>query len=347
MEKIKFNDIQVFENEIKAVNKVIEHKQFIMGPEVYELEEKLAAFINAKYCVSCSSGTDALILSLMALGIGRFSAALTTPFTFVATANALRMVGTVVKFVDIEKDTFFMDASKIGYHADVIIPVDIFGGMHCLDELDRCPDKKIVLDAAQSFGSAINMDDVDMMTTSFFPSKPLGCWGDGGAVFTNDEHLYYEMISIREHGKSSYLGKVYCDKVGTNARMDTIQAAVLLEKLKVYPDIMERRQWVAERYTCGLESDIELPVAENKTWSQFSFLSKNREKLTNALEEKSIPFRMYYEYPLHKQQSFYRHDVSLPVADEVCERVISLPMHPYLTNDQIDYICEVVRRVEG
>ncbi len=363
---MEFIDLKAQQKRIRdkieeAIKRVLDHGRYIMGPEVEELEKVLARYVNVKYALTCSSGTDALLLSLMALNIGRGDAVITTPFTFVATAEVISLLGAVPVFVDIDEDTFNMDVGLLpvcyeqaehkGLRPKCIIPVDIFG-LPCeyerIKEFSKEKGLLVVEDAAQSFGAQYNQIRAcalgDIGCTSFFPAKPLGCYGDGGAVFTEDDYLIEILKSLRVHGQGR--DKYENIRIGLNGRMDTVQAAILLEKIRIFDQEMELRQVVARRYV-DLISEYapeiktqKVPEGLRSSWAQFTvkFPSRElREKAQRALKENGVPTAVYYPVPLHLQKAFaylgYKRG-DLPVAEETCLKVLSLPMHPYLSEEE-------------
>ncbi len=346
----------LYKEEIEeAILKVARDCNFIMGTQIDELERNLEKFTGAKHAISCSSGTDALLLAMMALDIKPGDEVITTPFTFVATAETIAFLGATPVFVDIDEKTYNMDASKIEAaitpKTKAIIPVSLYGqpaDMNALEQLKiKHPKLKIIIDGAQSFGSTYkgktdsNLGDIS--TTSFFPAKPLGCYGDGGAVFTNDEELANKMKSLRLHGQSKRYHHKY---IGMGGRLDTIQAAVLNVKLKYYPQDLLLRQEVARKYTEALEnkSNQILPYVDEKTisaWAQYSIRVKNRDELQEKLKLAGIPTAVHYPMPLHLQECFaylgYKKG-DFPISEIVSREIMSLPMNPYVTNEEIEYI---------
>jgi UDP-2-acetamido-2-deoxy-ribo-hexuluronate aminotransferase len=351
----------------QAMEQVMSHGRFIMGPEVYELEQKLSDFTGAKHVVSCSSGTDALLMALMAIDIGPGDAVFTSPFTFVATAEVISLLGATPVFVDIRNDTFNIDPVKLAKtveHIDknlsgksltpkCIIPVDIFGLPAEYDVILEIADRfglVVVEDAAQSLGGRI--DDrmagnlAHMGATSFFPAKPLGCYGDGGAVFTNDDHLQEKLASIRVHGKGQH--KYDNVRTGINGRMDTLQAAVLIQKLKIFTDEIDKRRVVAQKYREHLDGKVlcqKVPKSYESACAQFSFLCQNRNRVISRLEKNHIPYGIYYHKPLHLQKAFSGLDYrtgDFPVAEMVSDAILSIPMHPYLSEEQVDFVIHTI-----
>jgi len=347
----------------EGIQTVLAHGQFIMGPEVLELEKKLANYVNVKHAITCANGTDALHLPLLAWGIGKGDAVFTTTFSFFATAEVISLTGATPVFVDIEEETFNIcpkalekEIGKVKSEgkltAKAIIPVDLFGSLADYDKISDIAKKyevKVLSDAAQSFGGTHNGKKAgsfgDAAATSFFPAKPLGCYGDGGAMFTDDDGLAEHLRSLRNHGQGS--DKYDNIRIGLNSRLDTIQAAILLPKLEILSDEIEKRNIVAKKYNSFLGAIVKTPyISSNATsaWAQYSVLAKNaeeREKFQEILKEAEIPTMIYYPKPLHLQKAFsnlgYRIG-DFPVAEDVTSRIFSLPMHPYLTEVQIKKI---------
>jgi len=347
---------QLYKEEIdEAIHGVLDKSNYIMGDEVRSLEENLQHFTGAKYAISCSSGTDALLLAMMALDIQPNDEIITTPFTFIATAETIAFLGAKPVFVDIDEQTYNMDASKIEAkitsRTKVIMPVSLYGqpaDMEAIQAIANRHNLKVIVDGAQSFGSTFNgkrdSNLGDISTTSFFPAKPLGCFGDGGAVFTNDETLAKKIKSLRVHGQSKRYHHQY---IGMGGRMDTIQCAIVDVKLKHYAKDLALRQAVALTYSEALEGKgILLPFIDAKAssaYAQYSVRVKNREALQAQLKERDIPTAVHYPMPLHLQECFaylgYQKG-DFPIAEIVSEEILSLPMNPYLSKEEIDYIAQ-------
>ena len=353
-----------------AIARVLGHCQFILGPEVRALEAELAAFCGARHAVSCASGTDALVLVLMAKGIGPGDAVICPSFTFTATAEVVALVGATPVFADVEAVSFNLDpeslrracaaARKLGLAPRAVIPVDLFGQPADYDRITAIAEAEglfVLDDAAQAFGATYKNRRLGVLApataTSFFPAKPLGCYGDGGAVLTDDDELAEVMRSLRVHGEGR--GKYDCVRIGLNGRLDTIQAAVLLEKLKIFPEEILAREDVARRYSAGLADVAIVPkLARGSTsvWAQYTIrlAAGQRDALAAALKPKGIPTAIYYPIPLHRQQP-YRHfplaEDGAPVSERLAGEVISLPMHAYLDTATQDRIIEAVRRALG
>tara|TARA_Y100000588_G_C14251896_1_gene923804 strand:+ start:1600 stop:2736 length:1137 start_codon:yes stop_codon:yes gene_type:complete len=361
---IKLNDLSLQQDKIRsdidlAIKKVLDHGQYIMGPEVVELENELKLFSRSEYVYSCANGTDALKIALMAFGVGPGDAVFLPSFTFVATAEAPALLGAIPFFVDVLEDTFnidplsfqqgIIDAKKLNLNPAVVIPVDLFGLPADIDSLSEIAKKegiKILVDSAQSFGGEskgrVSGSMGDATTTSFFPAKPLGCYGDGGAVFTNNETLASEIDRIRVHGKG--FDKYDNVRIGLNSRLDTIQAAILIEKLKILPDEIINRQAIAKLYTDNLENFIKCPTIPedySSAWAQYTLQSENRDEIVRRLKEKDIGTAIYYPKPLHNQTGYTGFPVvstGLDVSSSLSRKVFSLPMHPYIPIEQIERV---------
>jgi UDP-2-acetamido-2-deoxy-ribo-hexuluronate aminotransferase len=351
-----------------AIAKVLEHGIYIMGPEVRELESKLCEFTSSKHCITVSNGTDALIASLMAYDVGPGDAIITTPFTFFATVEAIMLLGATPVFADIEPDTFNISPveiekaiAKTQNETDLklkgIMPVDLFGLPCNYVEINRIARENqlfVIQDAAQAFGATFDgkrcPTHADIGTTSFFPAKPFGCYGDGGAIFTDDDELAEKIRSIRVHGKG--VDKYDNVRVGKNARLDTIQAAILLAKLEIYQDELNSRSNIARQYTdvftslYNLENSakITLPTPDCETisaWAQYTIQLDNRDAVSAELRELGVPSLVYYRTPSHLLgacKHLGNHSGDFPIAEDASRRVLSLPFHPYLVGMQIDRV---------
>lgn len=339
------------ENIDAAIKGVLDHGQYIMGPEVVEFETELCNFTGAKHALGCANGTDALSLVLMAWQVGPGDAVFVPSFTYVATAEAPAQLGATPVFVDVDADTFNLDINSLkraisesesaGLIPKVVIPVDLFGQPADIDpiyETAQTANLKVLIDAAQGFGAVYKGRRVgtlgDATTTSFFPAKPLGCYGDGGAVFTNDEDLAGQINSLRLHGKGNM--KYDNVRVGMNSRLDTLQAAILLEKLKIFQSELDARDQVAQKYTRALSGMFEIPILiEDVTsaWAQYTLKLDDRDSVQTKLRECNIPSVVYYPTAL-SQQTAYAHypqvSTGVKVSESLSDRVLSLPMHPYL-----------------
>lgn len=347
----------------QAILRVLDHGQYIMGPEVKEFESKLCDFTESKHAITCANGTDALTLVLMAWGIGSEDVVFVPSFTYVASAEAPAQLGATPFFVDVCEHTFnidpdsfkqaIIDCRALGLNPAAVIAVDLFGqpaDVDSITEIAHAEEIKVLIDGAQSFGATSKGRRVgsmgDATTTSFFPAKPFGCYGDGGAVFTND-HKDAEIInSIRLHGKGSE--KYDNVRIGLNSRLDTIQAAILLEKFKLFPEELERRNLVAKNYEIKLASKIKVPkLVEGNTssWAQYTLILNNRDKVQADIKSSGIPSVVYYPIPLSHQIG-YKHYPSvssgLKVSESLSKKVLSLPMHPYLLKNQQAIIIDSV-----
>jgi len=341
------------------IQAVLDHGQFILGPEVVELEERLAARTGSKYCITCASGTDALLLALMALGIGAGDEVVTSPFTFFATGEMIALLGATPVFVDIDPDTYNIAPDKIEAaitpRTKAIMPISLYGQCADFDAINAVAEKHgiaVIEDAAQSFGAtykgrqSCNLSTIGC--TSFFPSKPLGCYGDGGACFTNDDELARRMFELRNHGQDRRYHHV---SIGINGRLDTIQAAVLLAKLDVFDDELALRRKSAAMYDRLLGDAVRVPVIRDgntSAYAQYTIEVDERDALESALKQAGIPTAVHYPVPLHLQPVFagmnHGHG-SFPNAERAGHRVLSLPMHPYLEEEQIVRIAGEVRRI--
>lgn len=372
------------EKDIRAgIDGVLEHGRFIMGPEVKELEGQLADFAGLKHAITCSSGTDALLMSLMAVGVGAGDVVFTTPFTFIATAEVISLLGAIPVFVDIDPRTFNIDPEKLKLailavkqndssisplpHClkdqqaipKAIIPVDLFGLPADYDQINKIAkedDLFVLEDAAQGFGANYKDRPAGSLghagAVSFFPAKPLGCYGDGGAVLTNDDEMAERLISIRVHGKGTE--KYDNVRIGLNGRLDTIQAAILLPKLKVFGQEIISRQKVADLYTELLSKgsgSLTLPFIPGgllSAWAQYSILCENRDELQKGLREAGIPSMIYYPKPLHLQSAYKNlghREGDFPKAEMCSGNILSLPMHPYLEEKVIVTITDTILKI--
>ncbi len=364
--KIDFANLQyqyqLYKTEIdEAIQAVLDKSNYIMGEEIDQLESELEKFTGAQYAISCSSGTDALLLAMMALDIKPGDEVITSPFTFVATAETIAFLGAKPVFVDIDEKTYNIDPLKIEAvitaKTKVIIPVSLYGQPADIEAIQHIADKynlKVIIDGAQSFGATYNgktdSNLGDISITSFFPAKPLGCFGDGGAVFTNNEDLAVKIKSLRLHGQTK---RYFHQYIGMGGRMDTLQAAVLNVKLKYYGKDLKLRQEVAEKYQEVLKNkkNIILPkLTDNATsaWAQYSIRVKDRESVQSQLKEVGIPTAVHYPMPLHLQECFkylgYKKGDFL-IAEVVSNEIMSLPMNSYLTSEEIEYISENISKL--
>jgi dTDP-4-amino-4,6-dideoxygalactose transaminase len=350
-----------------AVARVLAHCQFILGPEVRALESELAQFCGARHAITCASGTDALMLALMAKGIGPADAVFCPSFTFCATAEVVALVGATPIFVDVEADSFNIDAKALaaalgtakgfGLTPKAVIPVDLFGlpaDHDAIAAIAKKADLFVLDDAAQAYGATYKGRALGTFghasATSFFPAKPLGCYGDGGAVFTDDDALAETIVSLRVHGQGS--DKYDNVRIGLTSRLDTIQAAILSEKLKIFPEEIAARDAAARRYAQGL-GDLaivpKVPSGLTSVWAQYTLriAGSRRDKVAAALKAEGIPTAIYYPIPLHRQQAYKHYPVGeggMAVSDRLAGEVLSLPMHGYLDPATQDRIIDAVRR---
>lgn len=347
----------------RAIADVIASGVYIGGPKVLEAEEALRAFCDAAHCVSCANGTDAMVLVLRAWGIGSGDAVFVPAFTFAATAGAVAAVGATPVFVDVLEDTFNMDpdclasaaawAREEGLDPKVVIPVDLFGqpaDYNRIEAIAEAEGLRVLCDAAQSFGATLDGRAVGAMgtatTTSFYPAKPLGCYGDGGAIFTDDPNLAAQLRSLREHGAGRH--RYEHVRVGVNSRFDAIQAAVLLQKLKIFDDELRLRQEVAASYCAGLAERFAVPARRpgaTSSWAQFTLRTERRDQVEAACRRNGIPTAIHYPIPLPKQPAYDRYPSGpggVAVAERLSETAISLPMHPYLDRATQDFVIATV-----
>ena len=349
-----------------GIESVLNHGQYIMGPEISILEKELSKFVNVKHCITCSSGTDALLMALMAIDVKPGDYILTTPFTFIATAEVISLLGAIPDFVDIDSKTFNIDVNQVSQKIKnnpnkykAILPVNIFGLLpdyKTLNDLSIRHDIKIIEDAAQSFGASFN-DEIacsfgDISCTSFFPAKPLGCYGDGGAIFTDSDKYFDILESIRIHGKG--VNQYDNVRLGINGRLDTMQAAILIPKLRILKHEIELRNKVAHLYNNNIRESFvkhHIPDGNTSVWSQYSILcdsTEHRKIIMNKLKENNIPSAIYYSIPLHLQKVFEHlgfRQGDLPISENISSKILSLPMHPYLKAVDIEKICRVINEM--
>lgn len=329
------------------IQKVLAHGQYILGPEVTELEEKLAAFTGAKHCITVANGTDALQIAQMAFGIGPGDEVITPGFTYIATAETVALLGAKPVYVDVCPKTYNLDPTKleaaITPKTKAIIPVSLYGQCADFDAINVIANKygiPVIEDAAQSFGASYkgkkscNLSTV--ACTSFFPSKPLGCYGDGGAIFTNDDELAVVLRQIARHGQDRRYHHI---RVGVNSRLDTLQAAILLPKLEILAEEIELRNQIAQTYTqqlnkAGITTTPFIEEHNISAWAQYTVRVKNRDAVQQKLQNTGIPTAVHYPIPLNKQPAVADSEARLPIGDEVADEVMSLPMHPYLTEQE-------------
>jgi UDP-2-acetamido-2-deoxy-ribo-hexuluronate aminotransferase len=353
----------------KRLINILNHGKYIMGPEVSELEEDLSSYVGVKHCLTCSSGTDALLIPLMAKGIGPGDAVITSPFTFIATAEVITLLGATPIFCDIYPETFNLNPSGLekaynnaldkGLKPKAIISVDLFGlpaRYRLINQFAKEKNILLIEDAAQGFGGSIkgikagNFGEIS--STSFFPAKPLGCYGDAGAIFTNDDYIYKKMKSIRVHGTGE--DKYDNIRVGLNARIDTIQAAIIIEKLKIFDDELIKRNNIAKYYSENINSNFVKPYVPKKyfsSWAQYSIVlsdKKFRDETIIQLKEEGIPSMIYYRIPLHLQKVFrFLENIKgdFPFSEDISDTILSLPMHPYLKKDDQNKIIEKLNSI--
>lgn len=355
------------------IQKVLTDSHYIMGEEVKVLEERLAEYVGRKYCATCANGTDALTIAMKVLDIKQGDAVFVPTFTFYSTAEIVSLEGATPIFVDVDERTFNIDANKLEkaikevieegkLNPKAIIPVDLFGQTANFPEILKIAEKynlKVVEDGAQGFGGEINGKRAcsfgEISTTSFFPAKPLGCYGDGGAIFTDDEEMYQKILSLRVHGKGSF--KYENIRVGLNSRLDTIQAAILLPKLEAFEQYeLKDRNRFAQIYTEKLKDIVKTPVVPDgyiSSWAQYTLILDSEEErnyLQTKLKEVGIPTMVYYPIPLHKQIVYKDYDFNLEdlkVAENLSKCVLSIPMHPYMTEEQVIKISnEIIQQLK-
>ncbi len=359
---MEFIDLKSQYQRLKAdidagIQRVLDHGQFILGPEVAELEEKLAAYTGAKYCISVANGTDALQIALMALGIGPGDEVITPGFTYIATAETVALLRAKPVYVDIDARTYNLDPSlleaAITPNTKAIIPVSLYGQCADFDAINAIAARHgipVIEDAAQSFGASYKgRKSCNLSTiacTSFFPSKPLGCYGDGGAIFTNDDELAKVMRQIARHGQDRRYHHV---RVGVNSRLDTIQAAILLPKLAILDEEMSQRQEVAARYTqllnkAGISTTPFVEPHNISAWAQYTICVTARDATQKAMGDAGVPTAVHYPIPLNRQPAVKDSEACLPVGDEVALRVMSLPMSPNLSAADQQRVVQVLAR---
>jgi UDP-2-acetamido-2-deoxy-ribo-hexuluronate aminotransferase len=338
------------------IQAVLNKSNYIMGEEVHDLERELEKFTGAKHAITCSSGTDALLLAMMAFDIQPGDEIITTPFTFIATAETIALMKAKPIFVDIEKDTYNIDASKIEAaitnKTKAIMPVSLYGQPADIDYIQAIADEynlKVIIDGAQSFGSTYegktdsNLGDIS--TTSFFPAKPLGCYGDGGAIFTNNDEYAKKIKMMRIHGQNKHYHHKY---IGMGGRLDTIQAAILLAKLPYYSQELADRQQIAQRYTDVLSDRLQTPVIRSNrssAWAQYTVRVNNRDTLRAKLKDNGIPTAVHYPIPLHLQECFQYLNYKkgdFPISEKASEEVMSLPINTFLKESEIIFVKEIL-----
>lgn len=352
----------VRENVEKRIKKILDHGMYIFGPEIKELEEKLASFTGTKYALACASGTDALQLALMAVGVRPGDAVFVPSFTFVATAEVVSILGATPVFIDIDPETYNISVddlqkkikkikSEKKLTPKAIIPVDLFGLIADYGAIEKIAKENnlfVIEDAAQSFGASFKSKKAcsfgDIGCTSFFPAKPLGCYGDGGMVFTNNEDFYKKIKSIHNHGQGS--DKYNNVRIGINSRLDSIQAAVLLEKMEIFPEEIKKRNEIANSYNKAFKGKVviqEIPAGNISAWAQYCIQIDDRDKLIKKLQENKIGQAIYYPIPLHLQEAYkylgYKKG-DLPVCEGVAQKIMALPMYPYLGKEEQGIVVE-------
>ena len=341
-----------------GIARVLAHGQYIMGPEVTELEERLIDYTGAAYCISCANGTDALQIALMALGVGQGDEVITPGFSYIATAETVAVLGAKPVYLDVDPLSYNMDPAlleaAITPRTKAIIPVSLYGQCADFDRINAIAEKHglpVIEDGAQSFGATYkgrksgNLSTIGC--TSFFPSKPLGCYGDGGAIFTSDKDLATVLRQIARHGQDRRYHHV---RVGVNSRLDTLQAAILLPKLAVLDDELAARQRVAEIYnaTLGDSNLLQLPrIADHNTssWAQYTIRIANRSGVQAAMQEAGVPTTVHYPLPLNRQPAVADGSVDLPHGDRAANEVLSLPMHPYLLPEDQEKVTAALRNL--
>ncbi len=349
---------QLLEHKIdQRIKTVLQHAQFIMGPEIFELEKLLAEYVSVKHCVTVANGTDALLMAMMALDLQPGDEVITTAFTFFATVETMLLLGVSPVFVDIDPQTYMIDPLKIEAvitpKTRAIMPVSLFGQVADMDAINAIADKHnltVIEDAAQSFGATYkgrrSCGLSSIACTSFFPSKPLGCYGDGGAVFTNDDLLAKKLSEIRNHGQTQ---RYVHSTLGLNGRFDTIQAAVLLEKMQIFDEEVKKRHEIGAYYTQLLKQYLitpYIPEYNTSVYAQYTIRVRDREVFCQNLQKAGIPTAVHYPVPLTKQpllQNLSCAKVSLPHTERAAAEVVSLPMHPYLTTNEIQSICRAIQ----
>jgi UDP-2-acetamido-2-deoxy-ribo-hexuluronate aminotransferase len=354
---LKAQQIRIKDSIDAGIARVLQHGQYILGPEVAELEQRLSAYAGVRHCITCANGTDALQVAQMALGIGPGDEVITPGFTYIATAETVALLGAKPIYVDVDAKTYNLDAEQLEHaispRTKAIIPVSLYGQCADFDAINKVASKykiPVIEDAAQSFGATHRGKKSCALTTiacaSFFPSKPLGCYGDGGAIFTDDDELAIILRQIARHGQDRRYHHV---RVGVNSRLDTIQAAILLSKLEILDEELELRGRVAQRYSEKLNSlgILSTPYVEDhnrSVWAQYTIQVDSREKVQKFLMQEGVPTAVHYPIPLNKQPAVKDSAANLPIGDKIAARVLSLPMHPYLTADSVDRIAACVAK---
>lgn len=362
---IEFVDLAAQQERIKSrinagIAAVLSHGKYILGPEVTELEDKLAEYCGSKYCITCANGTDALQIALMALGIGVGDEVITPAFSYIAAAEAVSVLGAKPVFVDVSASSFNIDADLIDAaitpRTRAIMPVSLYGQCADYDEINAIAARHelpVIEDAAQSFGATykghFSCNLTTIATTSFFPSKPLGCYGDGGAIFTNDEALAERARQIARHGQQA---RYHHTRLGVNSRLDTLQAAILLPKLEILDDEIERRNKVAHRYNeafAGIKNVITPVIKETNrsAWAQYTICVPSRDQLQASLRTAGIPTAVHYPRPLNHQPAVADKSATVPVSEDLAQKVMSIPMHPYLSQRDCDMVVQELSKAMG
>lgn len=358
---MEFIDLKAQQDRIRplidsGINAVLNHGQYIMGPEVAQLEKQLGEYVGSPHCIANASGTDALLLALMSLNIQPGDEVITTPFSFFATAEVISLLKAVPVFVDIDEKTYNIDPAKlesaITKKTKAIIPVSLYGLCADFDAINQIADKyqlTVIEDAAQSFGAEYKGRKSGALSTisctSFFPSKPLGCYGDGGACFTDNAEIADIMRRLRVHGQKK---RYYHTEIGINGRIDTLQAAVLLAKMSIFPDEVERRNRIGRRYAEALKNKFrcqEIPDGYRSVYAQFTIEVDHRENFVAKLNSQGIPTAVHYPMPLHLQPVYHDqqyHAGQFPLSEKAAQRVVSLPMHPYLSTEAQEKVITTV-----
>lgn len=361
---MQFIDLAAQQQRLRAkiesgIARVLEHGQYILGPEVLELEERLAAYTGAAHCISVANGTDALQIALMALGVGPGDEVISPGFSYIATAEAAVLLGARIVYVDIDPATFNLDPAAleaaITPQTKAIIPVSLYGQPADFDEINQIAARfgiPVIEDGAQSFGATYKGQKSCNLTTigctSFFPSKPLGCYGDGGAIFTSDDELANVIRQIARHGQER---RYYHVRIGVNSRLDTLQAAILLPKLEILDDELAARQRIADQYAASFAGTevkaMHIRDVSQSAWAQYTVRVNAREQVQASLKDAGVPTVVHYPLPLNRQPAVSAPKAVLPHGDRAAREVLSLPMHPYLTNDQIKRVSAELIQVLG
>lgn len=358
---MQFIDLKTQQDKIRSkidqrIKTVLDHGKYIMGPEVFELEEKLADFVGVKHCIGVSSGTDALLVAMMALGIKQDDEVITTPFTFIATGEMIALLGAKPVFVDIDAKTYNIDPNKIEQaitsKTKAIMPVSLYGQCADFDAINTIAKKHdlaVIEDGAQSLGATYKGKQSCSLTTigctSFFPSKPLGGYGDGGACFTDDDELAKMMREIRVHGQDK---RYHHSRIGINGRLDTLQAAILLEKFELFPEEVKERRHIGELYAKLIKEHCPeiippyIGTENTSTFAQYTIQAKNRDELVQTLNENNIPTAVHYPIPLNLQPALKIDKFDLSITDVLSKKVMSLPMHPYLSSDEVQKVVTTI-----